>query len=135
MVMAVPAGRYCSLREAPYPSHSFILIRADLPFLSPSSKGHLQLRQSPKLCPTLPTPVTSFPCWIHGTHLQKGCQYSQAIWVNHCLCKAVILGIVVDHMDLEGKNAILVLEGHHWEMLTPSGLQPADTRAARDMQV
>lgn len=80
-----------------------------------------------------PSPI--LPLLIHGTHLQKGSQDSQAIWVNLCLCKAVILGVVVDHVDLEGKYAIPVLDGHHWEMLTPTGLQPADARAVRDMQM
>lgn len=62
MVTAVPAKKCYSLREAPYPGEYLILMRADLPFLSPSSKVHLHLCQSPKLCPALPIPVPSSPC-------------------------------------------------------------------------
>lgn len=82
-----------------------------------------------------PTLCASRPGLICGTHLQEGSQYGQAIWADHCLIKVAILGVVVHHVDLEGKHAIRMQDRDLWQVLTPTGLHPARARAGGDMQL
>lgn len=110
-------GRFGCLRGAPCPAGPSF--PSGLPLLSsPGAPAPLPLpRITPDAHPS-PTPTPPCPGLGSGTHLQEGSQHGQPIRLGHRRLEAVVPGVVVDHVELEGNTQ----DGHTEEVHTPTRL-------------